>query len=90
MRSVAYEIGNKVTLRVSGTQSVLKSRVGQIVGLLPGDRGEARYRVRVEGETFERCVLATDIEHAETGTDDVPEATDTGPWLKPLSARRGR
>lgn len=90
MRSVAYEIGNKVTLRASATQVVLSSRVGQIVGLLPADRGEARYRVQVEGETFERCVLATDIEHAEVATDDAPKATATGPWLKPLSAKRGR
>ncbi|MEI3851188.1 MULTISPECIES: hypothetical protein [Ensifer] len=90
MSRKTYEIGDKVTLRASAAQSILNSRLGLIVGLLPNDRGEARFRVRVEGETFERCVLETDIEHAETSKEDAPQAAITGPWLKKLSTKPGR
>lgn len=88
MNRKACDIGDKVVLRTSAAQSALNSRLGVVVGLLPMDRGEARYRVRVEGETFERCVLATDIEHVEPATPEDRQAAPTGPWLKPLSTNR--
>lgn len=91
MSRTACEIGDRVKLRASATQSALISPFGVIVGLLPTeDRGEPRFRLRVDGETFERSVLATDIEHAETATPDPAQAEATGPWLKKLSAKRGR
>lgn len=90
MSRAGLGIGNKVVLRASATQQALVSRFGRVVGLLPTDSGEARYRVRVEGETFERCLLATDIEHAETSAEDAPRAAASRPWLKPLSTKPGR
>lgn len=90
MSRIGLEIGSRVVLRAGATQQAMSSRFGRVVGLLPTDRDEPRYRVRVEGETFERCVLATDIEHAETATEDVPGAAATGPWFKPLSTKPSR
>jgi hypothetical protein len=91
MSRTACEIGDRVKLRASAAQSALNSAFGTIVGLLPTeDRAEPRYRVRVDGETFERSVLVTDIEHAETTTQGASQATITGPWLKKLSTKPGR
>ncbi|OCP01853.1 MULTISPECIES: hypothetical protein [unclassified Ensifer] len=90
MRRMAYEIGDKVKLKASATQSALNSPFGRIAGRLPTDRGEARYRVRVEGETFERCVLESDLEHTEIAAQGTAQADPTGPWLKPLSTRPGK
>ncbi|GMB82686.1 hypothetical protein NN6n1_34690 [Shinella zoogloeoides] len=89
-----YAIGDRVVLKAGLTRSPADERTCRIVSLLPADHGEVQYRVQREGETFERRIVHSDIDTAESA---VPASRDSpaspgkaGSWLKPSSIRAGR
>lgn len=94
MSRKTYAIGDRIVLRAGLSHSPAGERTCRIVSLLPADHGEVQYRVRREGETFERRIVHSDIDTAESA---VPVSCDSpaspgkaGSWLKPSSIRVGR
>jgi hypothetical protein len=90
-----YAIGDFLVLKAGLTRTAVGNRTCRIVGLLPAaDRGEQQYRVRLGSENFERRIVASDIDRAETAATDVTGDTVSeavgGPWLKPGSIRIGK
>lgn len=85
----SYSIGDVVVLKAGLTRVVTADRICAIVGILPSDHGEAQYRVRFDGETFERRIVATDIECIETVSagQRTPIVGTGGPWLKSSGIR---
>jgi hypothetical protein len=87
-----FAIGDTVTLKADLFRSADSERVCRVVGVLPSDHGEAQYRVRLGNETFERRIVASDIEATDTveirSGGSVSVSSKGGePWLKPSSIR---
>jgi len=87
-----YAVGDTVTLRDGLSRTGVTGKVCRIVGILPSDHGEAQYRVRLGGETYERRIVASDIESpgaaAPGEAGGPPSASRLGePWFKPSSIR---
>ena len=93
MSRKTYAIGDHVALKAGLSRSTTGERTCRIVGVLPVDHGEVQYRVRLEGENFERRIVHSDIDADETATPAARKtaATETvhkgGAWLKPSSIR---
>lgn len=96
MSRKTYAIGDHVVLRAGLSRATTGERACRIVGVLPADHGEVQYRVRLEGENFERRIVQSDIEADDTTasaprTNGKREAPRAGsPWLKPLTIRTAR
>lgn len=87
-----HAVGDHVVLRAGLSRTATDERTCRIVGVLPADHGEAQYRVRLDGENFERRIVHSDIDADEaapaTRKSAATEATRKGgPWLKPSSIR---
>lgn len=88
-----YAVGDTVTLRDGLFRTGITGKVCRIVGILPSDHGEVQYRVRLGGETYERRIVASDIDCPKAaapagGTGGSPSASRLGePWFKPSSIR---
>ncbi|MCF3642214.1 cold-shock protein [Rhizobium sp. TRM95111] len=94
MSRAGYVIGDTVVLKSGLSRSAGDERTCRIVGILPADHGEAQYRVRVGNETYERRIVQSDIDAAETAAP-APERMSSEtrrpePWLKPLTTRADR
>lgn len=95
MSRAIYAVGDTVKLKPNILRRTETASTCRIIGVLPADHGEAQYRVRLGTETFERRILASDIEAPET---KVPEPSGKAPssvgrnepWLKPASIRTKR
>lgn len=92
-----YAIGDHVVLKAGLSRAATGERTCRIVGLLPADHGEVQYRVRREGETFERRIVHSDIDTDESAAPPsrgtAATAATSGkasPWLKPSSIRIGK
>jgi hypothetical protein len=90
-----YAVDDVIVLKTSLMRAASDDRTCRIVGLLPAsDRGEQQYRVRVGDESFERRILASDIDTAAAteheATAETSKATAGSPWLKPASIRVGK
>jgi hypothetical protein len=91
-----YAISDRVVLKAGLLRRASGERICCIVGVLPADHGEVQYRVRLEGENFERRIVHSDIDADETTAPTARKLaasppTGTGsPWLKPLSTRNGK
>ena len=91
MSRAIYAVGDTVKLK----QTILRrtEATGQIIGILPNDHGEAQYRIRLGNETFERRILASDIDMPEIKASRQPagktpsSAGRNEPWFKPSSIR---
>ena len=87
-----YAIGDAVKLKTDQRRPADGERTCRIVAVLPSDRGEVQYRVRVGDEPHERRVLASDIEAPDTPRGTSPKtpsshAGGTEPWFKASSIR---
>lgn len=87
-----YAIGDAVKLKTDQRRPADGGRACRIVAVLPSDRGEVQYRVRVGDEPHERRVLASDIEAPDTPvvTRTKAPASHSGekePWFKASSIR---
>lgn len=87
-----HAVGDMVKLKADLFRRAETNEICKIIGILPSDHGEVQYRVRLGGETFERRVLASDIEAPETAPPrpaSVPRPTpgSNEPWLKPMTIR---
>jgi len=92
MSRKTYAVGDTVMLKADLFRPADGGRNCRIVGILPADHGEAQYRVRFGNETYERRIVASDIEMTEapngTKRDDASPARAKGePWFKPSSIR---
>lgn len=96
MSRKTYAVGDHVVLKAGLSRTVTGERTCRIVGVLPADHGEVQYRVRLEGENFERRIVHSDIDADETAAPSSRKtaAADTarkdGPWLKASSIRIGK
>lgn len=61
-----YQPGDTFTLRPRALGSVDPKGTGNIVALLPETQGSIRYRVRLEGETYDRNISEDDIDVASS------------------------
>ncbi|WP_411033744.1 cold-shock protein [Shinella sp. BYT-45] len=96
MSRKTYGVGDHVVLKAGLSRTATGARVCRIAGILPADHGEVQYRVRLEGETFERRIVHSDID-ADESAAPLPRETavaatsgKAGPWLKPSSIRIGK
>ena len=96
MSRKTYAVGDHVVLKAGLSRTATGERTCRIVGVLPADHGEVQYRVRLEGENFERRIVHSDIDVDETAAPSSRKTTAAaaagkgGPWLKPLSTRTGK
>ncbi|UDF29043.1 UNVERIFIED_ORG: hypothetical protein LHK14_16205 [Roseateles sp. XES5] len=91
MNRAVYAVGDTIKLKPNILRRDTESTC-RIVGVLPSDHGEAQYRVRLGNETFERRILASDIDMPDVKgpqpVGKVPSSTGRNePWLKPSSIR---
>ncbi|RFZ83637.1 cold-shock protein [Shinella sp. WSJ-2] len=92
MSRAIYAVGDTVKLKPNILRRAETAPICRIIGILPADHGETQYRVRLGNETFERRILASDIETPETR---IPQPSGMAPssagrnepWLKPVSIR---
>ena len=92
MGRAIYAIGDTVKLKADLFRRASSQGTGRIVGILPSDHGEVQYRIRLGEETYERRILASDIEAPDTVATrpvSVPRSPSGGnePWFKPSSIR---
>ena len=97
MSRAIYAVGDTVWLKPNILRRAETTTSCQIIGILPADHGEAQYRIRLGDETFERRVLASDIETPEIsgprtkgvqpGGNGPSSAGRNEPWFKPSSIR---
>lgn len=92
MSRAIYAVGDTVKLKSDLFRRAESNGICRIVGILPSDHGEAQYRVRFGSETFERRILASDIEAADNATTRpaTGHRSSSGgkePWVKPTSIR---
>lgn len=88
MSRMAYSAGDLVVLKADLTRLRADPRMCRIISMLPSDTGDAYYQVRFTHESFERRILASDIEKlCADQLADQPGSTPstTEPWLKPLT-----
>jgi len=96
MSRKTYAMGDHVVLKAGLSRKTADGGRCRIVGVLPNDHGEVQYRVRLDGETFERRIVESDIDAEETAapspdtTSKVSFAGKASPWLKPLNIRGGK
>ncbi|WP_313531014.1 cold-shock protein [Shinella sp.] len=96
MSRKTYATGDHIVLKAGLSRKTTEERSCRIVGVLPNDHGEVQYRVRLDGETFERRIVQSDIDAEETAAPSpkksatVSTAGKAGPWLKPLNIRSGK
>ncbi len=86
-----YRSGDLIVLKARVLGSAQPEGTGQIMSALPETDGSARYRVRFQGENFERCVGQDEIDvivasprprEAHSG-DGSPQST----WIKSSTIR---
>ena len=92
MSQTLYAVGDMVKLKPDLFRRAEGNRPCRIVGVLPSDRGEIQYRVRLGDEKFERRILASDIEEQESATTrpaPAPRGSERNkdPWFKASSIR---
>lgn len=96
MSRKTYAIGDPVVLKAGLSRKIADERTCRIVGVLPNDHGEVQYRIRLDGETFERRIVQSDIDAEETAAPSAKRAAPvsiagkSSPWLKPLNIRSGK
>nr|WP_298101739.1 cold-shock protein [uncultured Shinella sp.] len=96
MRRKTYAAGDHIVLKADPSRKTADECRCRIVGVLPNDHGEVQYRVRLDGETFERRIVESDIDAEEVATPSrdtaakVSIAGKASPWLKPLNIRGGK
>jgi hypothetical protein len=61
-----YQPGDSFTLRPRALGSAGPNGAGNIVAVLPETQGAIRYRVRLEGETYDRNISEDDIDVASS------------------------
>jgi hypothetical protein len=62
MQAVRYQTGDMIVLRARALDGVAQSVSARIVACQPETRGAIRYRIRLEGENFDRTVGSHDID----------------------------
>ncbi|MBP1851951.1 cold-shock protein [Rhizobium halophytocola] len=70
-----FKTGQMITLKNNGLPVARMSGECKIMATLPETGGMRQYRVRFEGETFERCV----------GEDDIQTSPAKAPQRKPAA-----
>lgn len=89
-----FAVDDVIVLKAGLSRTATGGRTCRVVGLLPAaDNGEPQYRVRFGDESFERRIVASDIDASATISPEKEEtssATAREPWLKPASIRVGR
>lgn|SRR5690606_35097434 len=95
MQKFTYRCGDTVVLKSRARGSVQPHGTGEIVAVLPETQGVIRYRVRIEGENFDRSIGQDDIDNdaSSNGTPKSKTTTttshdDTGSSWIDLSAVR--
>lgn len=92
MSRATYAVGDTVKLKPNILRRTETASICKIISVLPSDHGEAQYRVRLGNETFERRILASDIDMPEAKVvqpaGKAPSSAGRNePWLKSSSIR---
>ncbi|WEX74506.1 cold-shock protein [Sinorhizobium numidicum] len=74
MSSHRYRIGDQIVLKDAPSRFLKHDGPCRIVGVLPA-HNEPQYRVRFDGESFERCISESDIENQKSPPSP-PEADE--------------
>ncbi|WP_354666055.1 cold-shock protein [Rhizobium sp. S96] len=86
-----YAVGDNIVLKGGFVRADQASRTCRIAAVLPSDGSRPQYRVRFEGESFDRRVLESDIDvsHSASPTPSVDAVAEIqgGSWLKTSSIR---
>jgi len=86
-----YAVGDNIVLKDGFVRTEATARTCKIAAVLPSDGSRPQYRVRFEGENFERRILESDIDINESAppAPSVAAVTDIqgGSWLKTSSIR---
>ncbi|RDJ08826.1 cold-shock protein [Rhizobium grahamii] len=86
-----YAIGDSIVLKGGFVRTEQASRTCRIAAILPSDGSRAQYRVRFEGENFDRRILESDIDMSQSASptprDDAVADIQGGSWLKTSSLR---
>lgn len=72
MPEVRYRPGDTIVLKPNALGGVQPQSAGRIIALLPEAQRSVRYRVRLQGENFDRSIDEDDI-HAEASTARRPD-----------------
>ena len=85
MRQRNYKAGDEVSLKANLSGMRTPSGHVRIVGILPvSDWGETQYKVRIDGENFDRRVLGSHIVRQITTRSSDGHNPSTGyTWLNP-------
>lgn len=75
MLNVHYRTGDTIVLKARTRGSVQPKGTGQILAVLPITYGVARYRVRLNGENFDRNIDADDIDTSTAHVIEVARAS---------------
>lgn len=95
MPKTHYRNGDIICLKPRMRGSIQPQGTGHIIASLPETHGVTTYRVRLEGENFDRTISEDDIDStqhhaaAETTTEDTDVKTMGSSWID-LSAVKTR
>jgi hypothetical protein len=86
-----YTVGDCIVLKDGFVRTEMESRTCRIAAVLPSEGRRSQYRVRFEGENFDRRIFESDIDAAQSTSSAKPVAaaaeTSGGSWLKTSSIR---
>jgi len=80
MLKVPYRCGDKIVLKMRTRGSVQPHGTGEVVAVLPENQGVIRYRIRIDGENFDRSIGQDDIDNdaSSRGTPKSKTPTSRG------------
>ena len=90
-RMPIYAVGDSIVLKDGFVRTEAAGRTCKIAAVLPSDGSRPQYRVRFETESFDRRILESDIDVAQSASPtpraDAVVDTQGGSWLKTSSIR---
>ncbi|KPF42817.1 cold-shock protein [Rhizobium sp. G187] len=90
-----YAIGDMIVLKDGPVRLARAGGACKVLATLPETGGSRQYRVRFDGETFDRCVAEIDIDPSRSKASARAPATSTlkkeqTSWLKASSVRTAK
>lgn len=93
MSAHRYKVGDRIVLD-KGPTGFSNGGPCHIAGLLPTSFNEPQYRVRFEGETFDRCISESDIDIEKSScaapTRGAGDSPGRGMWVTSLATVKKR
>jgi hypothetical protein len=94
MSAHRYKVGDRIVLNKGPTGFVSHDGPCRVVSLLPTSFNEPQYRVRFEGENFERCIPESDIDMEKSSravpTEGAAHSPGRSTWVTSLATTNKR